>query len=91
MKKFELKVLIKLLKKNDCYQVNFNMSSPSLSSLYNLNKKISMVLKINKKKLRALAEKERKAKPKILKEHHREFIIKFVDEHKRKYFTISAL
>ena len=39
-----------------------------------------MVLKINKKKLRALTDKGRKAKPKILKEHHKEFITKFVDE-----------
>ena len=68
------------------------MSTPSLSSLYNLNKfSISMVLKINKKKLRALADKGWKAKPKILKEHHKEFIINFVDEHKRRYFTISTL
>ena len=67
------------------------MSTPSLSSLYNLDKfSISMVLKI-KKKLRALADKGRKAKPKILKEYHKEFIIKFVDKHKRKYFTISTL
>ena len=50
-----------------------------------------MVIKINKKKLRALADKGQKAKPKILKEHHKEFITKFVDEHKRKYFTISSL
>ena len=68
------------------------MSTPSLSSLYNLDKfSISMVLKINKKKLRALTDKGRKAKPKILKEHHKEFIPKFVDVHKRKYLTISTL
>ena len=68
------------------------MFTPSLSSLYNLDKfSISMVLKINKKKLRALEFKGRKAKPKILKEHHKKFIIKFDDKHKRKYFPISTL
>ena len=41
------------------------MSTPSLSSLYNLDKfSISMVLKINKKKLRALADKGRKSETK---------------------------
>ena len=62
-KKFELKVLVmKYEKKYVYYLINFKLSTPSLSSIYNLDRfAINMIFKNNKKQ-KASAETIRKAK-----------------------------